>query len=417
MKLHRSAALWLALAIVIMLFSAFSLAEENTGAQYRQLKKGDTGYDVYLLKIRLYQLGYLPTDRATERYTASLVQTVRTVQERNGLEPTGTASPAFQKLLYSDSCVPADTTPKPPASAVIGTIDRAPTAQPDLPSLDGEGFLAAGSREEFVYENEEDGLWYYISSQLYVEIRRFTQTGKTPLVWYETKVALRGIEPEAYSSEYKRLTNSAFVSPARIAADHHAVLAISDDTYTWRTFYNRRTGIVIRNGDVISNTPYNTVKGPHFPNMDVMAFLPDGTMALYENGETTPEHLLALGAKNVYSFGPILLRDGQESLQVRYCGNSARALHPRCAIGQLSPDHYLILTVVGRAAYSKGCTLAWLADRMRDLGVKNAINLDGGGSAALVFMGKILNHKSKASIRMITDVIGFGTSDSVTLRE
>lgn len=411
MRMNKAAPL-LALWAVVLLICLPARAE-TAGAQYRELKRGDAGYDVTLLKIRLFQLGYLSTDRPTDSYTAGFAKTIQTVQEANGLEPTGVSTPALQALIYSDACVPAAQRPAPAPTAAPIVPERAPTARPALPALDGEGFLESGSTEEFIYENLEDGLWYYISSRLYVEIRRYAQTGKTPLQWFETRVNLRGIAPEAYSSEYTRLTDSAFVSPAEIAATHHAVLAISDDTYTWRTYYGRRTGIVIRNGQVISNTPYSTAKGPHFPNMDVMAFLPDGRMALYENGETTPEDLLALGARNVYSFGPILLKDGRESLQVRYCGHSAEALHPRCAIGQLSPDHYVILTVVGRASYSRGCTLAWLADKMRELGAESAFNLDGGGSAALVFMGRILNHAPQGTIRQVTDVIGFGTSEKV----
>ena len=408
MRFHK-----LLLIFSVLLLITLPAQAETAGAQYRELKRGDAGYDVYLLKVRLYQLGYLSTDRGTENYTAGFEKTIRIVQEANGLEPTGVATPDLQVLVFSDDCVPAGPAPAPGAAPAPGTIGKSPTARPDLPPLDEDGFLDRGSTEEFIYENDADGLWYYISSRLYVEIRRYTQTGKTMLQWFETTVNLRDIAPEAYSSEYKQLNNNAFVSPARIAADHHAVLAISDDTYTWRTLYGRRTGIVIRNGKVISNTPYNTAKGPHFPNMDVMAFLPDGSMALFENGETTPEYLLSLGAKNVYSFGPILLKNGRESLQVRYCGTSANALHPRCAIGMRSPNHFVILTVVGRTSFSKGCTLAWLADKMRELGAADAFNLDGGGSASLVFMGRILNHAASASIRQVTDVIGFGTSNHV----
>ena len=42
----------------------------------------------------------------------------------------------------------------------------------------------------------------------------------------------------------------------------------------------------------------------------------------------------------------------------------------------------------------------------------NAINLDGGGTTALMFMGKMLN-KGTANVRSVTSISGFGVSDQV----
>ena len=73
----------------------------------------------------------------------------------------------------------------------------------------------------------------------------------------------------------------------------------------------------------------------------------------------------------------------------------------------------MILTVQGRTSKSDGCSLPWLAERMYQLGATDAFNLDGGGSAAIVFMGKVLNKVNAKSVRHITDIIGFGVSDLV----
>lgn len=62
-------------------------------------------------------------------------------------------------------------------------------------------------------------------------------------------------------------------------------------------------------------------------------------------------------------------------------------LHPRTAAGSNANGRYLILIVVdGRQpGYSEGCTLYELAEMMIKFGgVENAINLDGGGSSAMV---------------------------------
>ena len=62
-------------------------------------------------------------------------------------------------------------------------------------------------------------------------------------------------------------------------------------------------------------------------------------------------------------------------------------LQPRSAVGTNQNGRWMVMIVVdGRQpGYSEGCTLKELADMMiQYAGVYNAINLDGGGSSALV---------------------------------
>lgn len=381
--------------------------------QYRQLKSGMTGHDVYLLKIRLYQLGYYVTDKQNDQYNANFVRKIKEVQAANGLEQTGIATPELQHLIFSDRCVPGSEVHAPVAEPTASPVPVMPSASPELPELDSEGFIPQGSSTEFVYENESDGLWYYISDSLNVEIRRYSHTKRNKLQWFETHVRLRGIEPTAYSAQFTKLTADSFVSPVKLARENKVVLGISDDSYTLRTIYNRNAGIVVHNGELIAESPHETKRLVRFPNLDVIAFMPDGTISMYDNGEVTAEYIMSLGARNVYSFGPILLQDGKESIAVRYSDVYSQYKEPRCAIGMIEPNHFVILTVVGRTSYSDGCTLAWLAERMKQIGANQAFNLDGGGSAAIVFMGKILNKANDSAVREITDIIGFGNSELV----
>lgn len=64
-------------------------------------------------------------------------------------------------------------------------------------------------------------------------------------------------------------------------------------------------------------------------------------------------------------------------------------IHPRTAIGYSQNGKYLYIVVVdGRQPfYSEGMTLSELAQLMLDLGVHDAMNLDGGGSSTLVVRG------------------------------
>ncbi len=62
------------------------------------------------------------------------------------------------------------------------------------------------------------------------------------------------------------------------------------------------------------------------------------------------------------------------------------AIHPRTALGLDASNRYLFLVVVdGRQpGYSEGMTTPELAQYMKSLGCRNALNLDGGGSSVML---------------------------------
>jgi exopolysaccharide biosynthesis protein len=86
---------------------------------------------------------------------------------------------------------------------------------------------------------------------------------------------------------------------------------------------------------------------------------------------------------------PVLVRDSSVVPGIDTVGQAGFATnrHPRTAVGIADRGRRLLLTVVdGRQApYSDGMTLREMADLMRALGARDAINLDGGGSTALVY--------------------------------
>jgi hypothetical protein len=71
--------------------------------------------------------------------------------------------------------------------------------------------------------------------------------------------------------------------------------------------------------------------------------------------------------------------------------------HPRTGVGfsRDSATLYLI-TVDGRQESSSGMSLAEFASLMLKLGVYEGLNLDGGGSTAMVINGRLVNHPSDA---------------------
>ena len=68
---------------------------------------------------------------------------------------------------------------------------------------------------------------------------------------------------------------------------------------------------------------------------------------------------------------------------------------------------------------SKGTTLQRMAEIMKDHGVTDALNLDGGNTMALIFRGRMLNKlatfKNKKFVRTVTSLIGIGTTDRVDM--
>ena len=163
-----------------------------------------------------------------------------------------------------------------------------------------------------------------------------------------------------------------------ILADSGGIFAVSGDYYNARDY-----GLIIRNG-IIYRTHSST---------EIMAVFDDGSMKTYERKGETADNLLALGALHTYSFGPALLEDGKpiddfEGRTKEYL----RKEQPRCAAGMIEPYHYVFVVVDGRSeGYSEGMRIEDLSKLMYELGCTQAYNLDGGGSATMVFMGKLVN--------------------------
>jgi uncharacterized protein YigE (DUF2233 family) len=98
--------------------------------------------------------------------------------------------------------------------------------------------------------------------------------------------------------------------------------------------------------------------------------------------------------RDAVAAGPVLVVDGRVRVTAgeEVFGDAVvKEAHPRSAAG-VTPHGELVLVVVdGRQAESRGLTLAELAQAMVDLGCAEALNLDGGGSSALVVDGALVN--------------------------
>lgn len=125
-------------------------------------------------------------------------------------------------------------------------------------------------------------------------------------------------------------------------------------------------------------------------------FMTEMPSASYEGAELwTPTE--AIGG------GPMLVLDGKNVADEYYYrevldagGTAGMSRQPRTAVGATADGQVIILVCDGRGMNgSLGYTLSELADKLISLGAEKAINLDGGGSSAIVGKdGKVLNRPS-----------------------
>jgi len=100
------------------------------------------------------------------------------------------------------------------------------------------------------------------------------------------------------------------------------------------------------------------------------------------------------GFRDVLGGGPILIQDGIIDIATDeevFFGTTIPDTHPRTASGITSDGDLILLIVDGRQLISRGVDLTELASMLHDLGCIDALNLDGGGSSALVVNGTLLN--------------------------
>jgi exopolysaccharide biosynthesis protein len=99
----------------------------------------------------------------------------------------------------------------------------------------------------------------------------------------------------------------------------------------------------------------------------------------------------------VASFMPILVNNGKITQNEQ---NNLKKIDPapRVAIGQKdNKNEFMIILVDGRRSDSPGINYYQMSKLFYDRGCKVAYNLDGGGSATMVFNGKIINKPSDPS--------------------
>ena len=394
-----------ALLCLILLIGCLPAVAEET--EYRTLRPGMKGEDILRMKTRLHELGYIRSAKNHNEYTNEIASIVKRFEVCNGLKKDGIMSPEVQALLYSEKALPYhEVTPSP-----VPTATPVPTPTPppviEWPDRDEDGYMIGEG--EYVYDNEDQGKWIYLSKDLQVYVDFYSQP-EVPLEWLEAVIYCRNdVQLECVETNAQR-PGTRFKWPLDISKEHKFVLGFTDDFYGYRVNKKLQAGMVVRNGEIMSKKTYGK-RNASMPNLDIMAQFPDGTLKTYDSNGITAQELLDAGAVNSYSFGPILVRDGEIDPIVYEVVNNK---YPRQALGMVEPGHYVVLSVKGRIKTSEGAGMIWLAERMKAMGVTEAINLDGGNTSALIFCGKVLpglGDQKSYGVRSVTSLLGIGHTD------
>ena len=182
-----------------------------------------------------------------------------------------------------------------------------------------------------------------------------------------------------------------------MARENNAIFAVNGDYCGARDY-----GYVVRNGVL-----YRDKVDRGAP---LGCIWPDGRMTVVEDQQTVDiEEMVEQGVWQVFSFGPILIDNGEIYRDKTFWTNHYDYHNPRTAIGMIEPNHYLLLVADGRSKYGIGMTIGEMAEYMLNKGVTVAYNLDGGGSTTMYFNDRVINHpcanRDVIEERSVTDIL------------
>lgn len=264
-------------------------------------------------------------------------------------------------------------TPQPtPDMGMFGSQFPEKFLQPGAEPQIGEGTYVSDSINITVYDSrmESKQVTYYVAD-IYIKDISFFKTG----------LAL---------GEYDKVEDVPDISQR-----YNAILAVNGDYYSLQG----RSGPIIRNRTLY----YEEVSN----RRDSCAINGSGEMIFFKKGKYKIEDVKAADVIHMWGFGPILVENYgiDEFFDVSTDMNKR---NPRTAIGFLQPGHYIFLQADGRAgSYSRGLDMNELAELMRELGCKDAYNLDGGQTSMMIFNGEIVNEPFRDG-RECSDIVYIG---------
>ena len=199
------------------------------------------------------------------------------------------------------------------------------------------------------------------------------------------------VKTSAYQLEVLTAEGEKADSTSALCLKHGAVAGINGSYFNVRELtpvtYIKDDGFVV--GSTTSGETFRTNGSVLF---DAEGFVIDATQAdtTWTGGETWRE---------VMASGPILIDDGEVveyEEGIPYWKGFYAKRHPRSMIGTDAQGYVWLVVVDGRApGHADGMTIAELTDLALQLGLTDALNLDGGGSSTLwTLPAGVISHPS-----------------------
>lgn len=269
-------------------------------------------------------------------------------------------------------------------------------------SLDGKPFIAFYA----IADLKDKALDFTVDTSLG---RRLT-----PTQFYEKNDhPLLVVNTTFFSFETNRNLNVVVKHGKLISYNQHSVALKGKDTLLFGHAFGSAIGISKkRNADVAwlytdstKKTPYAAQMAQHFTkdSSGVWDFkIKEAGFSFYFSPNPLPERSIykyfrrtfkKWRMKTAVGGGPVLVQNGLVKItnqeENKFTGKAINDKHPRTLMGYTADNKLIIMAIQGRFPnIAEGATLTQEAQLMVDLGCKEALNLDGGGSSCMLINGK-----------------------------
>lgn len=275
------------------------------------------------------------------------------------------------------------------AQDIVDTEDTTDTTERNETNTTETSSIKEAVIDENSYEDEN----------ISIKIETVTEND---LVYYVADVEISDVSYLKTALANNTFGKNITATTSEMAEENNAIFAVNGDYYGFRD-----VGLIIRNGILYRDIARSA------PDNEALTIDSEGNLALVTEGNISGESLVESGILQSFSFGPVLVEDGEVA---DISTNVSEKSNPRTAIGQISNLHYIFVVVDGRSDDSDGMTLKELAQVFVDRGASIAYNLDGGGSSSMWFNGELVNNpttgrKRSSGERSISDIIYIGTNN------
>lgn len=193
---------------------------------------------------------------------------------------------------------------------------------------------------------------------------------------FDSKQSINLIElyMDSVSTDFKLAhLEDSLIKASEFGANHNALIAING------SFFNREAGgsvVFLKvDGDVIHEGHKD---GNPFNERGAIAWSNDEPIQILKKPE---DGWLTSPYETIMSSGPLLIYDSQ--VQTFNNNSFHQNRHPRTAVAVTNDRRLFLVTIDGRSFQAYGMSIPELTTFLDDLGAKDALNLDGGGSTSM----------------------------------